>query len=154
MKQIFAYAVLFICFACNTSNKNPYENSLGIEPAVIAEMDTAHYTTIQWKDSVINFGTIKKGDSIQLRYSFTNTGKTPLFIFQTQATCGCTITNFNKKPIMPGKSGFITVLFKSGVQTGEINKNITVVANTKTRKNNRLVIRGVVKPAANINSAE
>ena len=59
-------------------NNNAYQNKLGIEPSVVAEMDTAHYTLIQWKDTVINFGTLKAGDSTHLKFQFTNIGKTPL----------------------------------------------------------------------------
>jgi len=80
MNKTIAYCICLCLIACN-SNTNPYANNMNIEPAVLAEMDTAHYTTIRWKDSVYNFGTIKAGDSVHVNYYFTNTGSTPLFIF-------------------------------------------------------------------------
>lgn len=131
-------------FAC-TNNTNPYANNLNIEPSVLAEMDTAHYTTIRWQDSVYNFGTIAAGDSVHILYLFTNTGSTPLFIFNTRTTCGCTITNFPKEPVMPGKSASIFVTFKSGTQKGTIEKTIFVIANTKKSKSNPLILRGMVQ---------
>jgi hypothetical protein len=136
-----------IFFACN-NNRDPYKNKFGIEPSVMAEMDTAHYTLIQWKDTVNNFGTIKAGDSTHLKFQFTNVGETPLFILNTRTSCGCTVTDFPKDPVMPGNSGFIRVTYKSGAQTGEVNKTITVIANTKKNKNSSLIIRGTVQATA------
>jgi hypothetical protein len=150
------YRNIFLCFcglvffACRT-DQDPYANKMGIEPSVIAEMDTAHYTLIQWKDTINNFGTIEPGDSVHLQYSFTNIGETPLFILNTRTSCGCTVTDFPKDPVMPGKSGFITVTYKSGSQTGEVNKTIVVIANIKKSKNSNLIIRGAVEPAVQNN---
>ena len=48
---------------------------------------------------------------------------------------------------MPGKSSFISATLKSGFHTGEMNKTITVVTNTKNRTHHILIIRGMVKYA-------
>lgn len=135
-------------FSCN-NNKNPYINNLGIEPAFVAQIDTAHYTLIQWKDSLIDFGIIQVGDSVHLKYRFTNTGSTPLFIISTRPGCGCTVTEFPKDPIMPGKSSFISATLKSGFHTGELIKTITVVTNTRNHTRSVLIIRGLVQAANN-----
>src|SRR3954468_24057485 len=116
--NLYNWIIGFVCLgsiACK-SNTNPYANDLNIDPLVLAEMDTAHYTSIHWQDSVYNFGTIAGGDSVLAKYSFTNAGNTPLFIFNTRTTCGCTVTDFPKEPIMPGESGVVSVTFKSGTQ--------------------------------------
>ena len=151
-KGILACFVCITFFACS-NNKNPYDNDLGISPGHLAEIDTAHYTMIKWKDTLINFGTIQSHDSVSLKFEFTNVGKTWLFVFNTRTTCGCTITDAPKKPVMPGKSGFINITFKSGNQTGEINKRIVVVTNTKNGHYSNLIIHGVVaQPAKKTNS--
>lgn len=147
-KKIPFYFFCLVIFACS-NNKNPYENNLGIKPEHLAQMDTAHYTLIKWKDTLIDFGTIQMGDSVNVKFKFTNIGSTPLFIFNTRTSCGCTITNFSKDPVMPGKSGIITATYKSGRQSGKINKAITVMANTKNYTNNVLFIRGVVQAVVN-----
>ena len=145
-KLLLSYLTCFAFFAC-TNNKNPYANTLGIEPSVVAQIDTAHYTTIKWQDSVLNFGTLKINDSVHLKYTFKNVGKTPLFITQARPSCGCTVTNFPREPIMAGKTGVITATMQSGFHTGEINKSIFVKSNTKNHTNSILVIRGVILPA-------
>lgn len=134
-----------VCISC--SNNNPYENNLGIKPEHLAEIDTAHYTLIKWEDSVINFGTIQPGDSTYLKFKFTNTGQTLLFIFYTKTTCGCTIADAPKDPIKPGRSSYIRVTYKSGVQKGEVRKSIAVIANAKNNHQSNLYIRGFVEPS-------
>jgi len=131
--NLYNWIICFVCsgsIACK-SNTNPYANNLKIEPSVLAETDTAHYTSVQWQDSVYNFGTIAAGDPVHAKHSFTNVGSTPLFILNTRTTCGCTITDFPREPTMPGKSGVISVTFKSNTRRGKIDKSIVVVANTK-----------------------
>ncbi|TKK66914.1 DUF1573 domain-containing protein [Ilyomonas limi] len=96
----------------NKSNKNSYANSRNINPAVLAETDTAHYSTIYWQNSVYNFGTIAASGSVHIKYRFIIAGNTPLFIFNAQTIGGCTITSFPKAPIMPGKSEFISIILK------------------------------------------
>ena len=147
-RKQFIYCICFALLACK-SNENPYANNLNIDPRVVAEVDTAHYTTIQWKDSIYNFGIIAAGDSVHIKFNFTNVGNTPLFIFNAQTTCGCTVTDFPKEPVMPGKSGVILVTFKSGTLKGKIDRTIIVIANTRKTKSSHLIISGMVQPADN-----
>jgi hypothetical protein len=135
-------------FSCH-NNKNPYTNNPGIEPSIVAQIDTANYTLIKWKDSLINLGTIAANDSVHLKYRFTNTGSTPLFIISARPGCGCTVTNFPRDPIMPGKSSFISATLKTGFRTGELNKAIFVTANTRNHTHHTLIIRGLVKDTVN-----
>ncbi len=148
-RLVFCIALLF-SISCN-DKPNPYANNLGIPPAQIAEIDTAHYTLIQWKDTAIDFGTISSGDTAHFKYKFKNTGVTPLFILNTHTTCGCTITDFSRDPVMPGKSGFIDITFSSRSENGAINKKIIVVTNTKNGRYSNLYIRGVIEPVAKNN---
>lgn len=145
LNKLSLYFFCLIFFSCS-NNEHPYENSMGIKPSVLAEMDTANYTTIKWSDTLCDFGTIRKGDSVQCKYVFTNSGSTALFIFNSQTTCGCTVTDFPKDPVMPGKSGAVTVTFKSRSDEGEINKRIIIIANTKKSKKNSLFVHGIIKP--------
>ena len=75
----------------------------------------------------------------------TNTGKNPLIIEKVEASCGCTTPEKPEKPILPGKSDKINVVFhpKPG-QTGEQNKTVTVTSNTSPRST-LLKIKAFVK---------
>jgi hypothetical protein len=141
--KITLFFIFFFCilFACN-SDKNPYKNDKGFDPLLIAEIDTAHYTLIEWEDSIINFGTIKSGDSIQLKFNFKNIGHTPLFILKARASCWCVQINFPKDPVMPGKSGYVLATVKNSVYKGFFHKTISISTNTKSRSNYTLVLQG------------
>lgn len=147
--RFLVFCYLLFAIACNNNSQEPYQNNLGIEPALIAQIDTAHYTKIEWKDSIINFGTMKVGDSMHFKFRFKNSGSTPLFIIETRPACGCTITESPKDPIMPGKSSFISATLKSGMHSGEVYKTIAVTTNTKNRSKHTLILHGEILPIKN-----
>ncbi|HEV2479776.1 MAG TPA: DUF1573 domain-containing protein, partial [Puia sp.] len=73
-----------------------------------AMVDSAHYTTIEWLDSLSrNYGTIVEGEKLNVAYRFRNIGTTPLVIGQVRPSCGCTIAEQPQKPIAPGQEGEI-----------------------------------------------
>jgi hypothetical protein len=88
-------------------------------------------TTIALSESNFDFGTIKKGDKVQHVYEVTNTGKNPLVISEVKPGCGCTVPDFTKEPIMPGKKGKITLHFDSSNFDGNVNKYADVFANVE-----------------------
>lgn len=88
-------------------------------------------TTVQLIDSVYNFGTIKEGDKITHSFTFKNTGTKPLIITEAHASCGCTVPEKPEKPIAPGETGIIKVVFNSSGKSGHQEKSITVNSNAK-----------------------
>jgi hypothetical protein len=50
-------------------------------------------------------------------FNFTNTGTQDLFISNAVGSCGCTVPEWPREPIKPGKSGKIKVEFDSQGQT-------------------------------------
>lgn len=143
---ITCFIICNIFFPSCSSNKNPYENNLGIEPVTIAQMDTANYTQILWKDSIINIGTINTADTaaVPINFRFKNVGDKPLFIISVGATCGCTIANYSKEPLFPGKESVIKAAYRWNGQTGTVRKTIFVKTNTKNKSSHTLVFYGEV----------
>ena len=87
-------------------------------------------TTVQLIDSAFDFGTLTQGETVEYNYRFKNTGTNPLIIFTAEATCGCTIPEKPEKPLMPGETGVIKVVFNSAGKKDHQSKDITVTANT------------------------
>ena len=85
---------------------------------------------------------------VTLKIVFRNStyrGNKPLIISNVSASCGCTMPKKPEKPIAPGKSDVIEVVFKSKPSMkNEIKKTITVTANT-IKKIHKLEIRAFVK---------
>ncbi len=81
-----------------------------------------------------DFGTIKEGDVVQHIFKFKNKGNTPLVITNASGSCGCTVPEWPKEPILPGKGGEIKVSFDSKGKSGVEEKEIYVMANTIPNK--------------------
>jgi predicted small secreted protein len=82
-----------------------------------------------------DFGKIQEGDKVNYKFSFTNTGKSPLIISSAVASCGCTTPEWPKGPIKPGDGGLINVTFNSTGKKGLQDKMITITANTNPPQN-------------------
>ncbi len=67
----------------------------------------------KFKSDVIDMGKIPQGIPATVTFNVTNTGKTPLIIESASPTCGCTIGDYTKEPIMPGKAGTITATYNA-----------------------------------------
>src|SRR5687768_3527182 len=120
---IFAVTVLISCDV----RKNDKVVDDSVQQMEDAKKDT---TTVQLIDSVYNFGTIAEGEKVTYSFRFKNSGAKPMVITNTSASCGCTVPEKPEKPIMPGETGSIKVVFNSKGKLGHNEKNITVMANT------------------------
>jgi hypothetical protein len=90
-----------------------------------------------------DYGTIKQGGNGECEFKFTNNGKEPLVITNCQGSCGCTVPQCPKEPILPGKSGVIKVKYDTN-RPGAIYKTVTVNSNAKSG-NVVLTIKGNVE---------
>lgn len=99
---------------------------------------------ISFEKLVYDYGTITEGDPGECEFVFKNTGKEPLVLSNVYSSCGCTVPNWPKDPIMPGKSSAIKVKYATS-RIGAINKTITVVSNATENAKVTLRITGNVK---------
>lgn len=102
-------------------------------------------TEIKFDKLVHDFGKINEGEPAKTVFKFINTGKNPLVISSAIGSCGCTVPNWPKAAIEPGKTGEITVEFDSNKKSGEQVKTVTVKANT-TPPSVELTIKSTVIP--------
>ncbi len=91
---------------------------------------TGPKTSIQFPVIAHDFGKVKQNTENNYVFKFTNTGSEPLMISDAKGSCGCTVPEYPKEPIAPGKTGEIKVVYKPGGQQGNQNKTVTVTANT------------------------
>jgi hypothetical protein len=90
-----------------------------------------------------DYGNIKQGGNGECEFKFTNTGKEPLVITNCQGSCGCTVPQCPKEPVLPGKTGVIKVKYDTN-RPGGIYKTVTVNSNAKSG-NVVLTIKGNVE---------
>lgn len=92
------------------------------------------------KNNTIDYGEVIKGKDNGIRsFEFKNIGDKPLIINNVQSTCGCTIPEFPKSPVLPGKTDFIKI--KYNMKVGPIRKTITVETNAVNFSDGRVVLK-------------
>ena len=82
-------------------------------------------TLVKWKTESVNLGEITQGKPVTIEFEFTNTSDAPVIVTNAQASCGCTVTDYPKEPILPGKSAKITATYNAAAK-GVFTKNVTV----------------------------
>jgi len=94
-----------------------------------------------------DFGTFSEDDPVvTTTFKFKNSGDTPLVIHQAIASCGCTVPEYTKEPIAPGKKGEIKVTYNgAGRFPGKFRKTITIHSNADNELV-RLYIKGDMTP--------
>jgi hypothetical protein len=72
-----------------------------------------------------DLGKVKQGVPATATFVVTNIGSEPLLIEQASPTCGCTISDYTKSEIAPGKTGYIKATYNAA-NLGHIDKTLTV----------------------------
>lgn len=116
------------------------------KPGATGTATTAPQSTadIKFEKMVHDYGTIKQGDNGECVFKFKNTGKEPLIITMCQGSCGCTVPQCPKDPILPGKTGEIKVKYDTQ-RVGPISKSVTVQSNAKSGTQT-IQIKGNIEP--------
>ncbi|MBN8566479.1 MAG: DUF1573 domain-containing protein [Flavobacteriales bacterium] len=105
------------------------------------------YPVMTFNKKEHDFGVINEGDKVETVFTFTNTGDADLLITNASGSCGCTVPEYPKEPIKPGKSGKMKVTFDSGGKPGMQQKSVNITANTVTGRD-VLSIKANVTPKA------
>lgn len=79
----------------------------------------------------VDYGTIGQGSDPFRVFKFKNTGKAPLVINNAQGSCGCTLPEYPKQPIMPGETAEIKVRYDTN-RMGDFTKTVTLTTNEST----------------------
>ena len=91
------------------------------------------------------FGTLLQGEVVSYAFHFTNTGNMPLIISGVKTSCGCTVGDYPRDPVAPGKDGYIKATYNSKGHHGFQTRSLTVVSNTNPART-VLRLKGSVQP--------
>lgn len=95
MKKLFFIAAAFIVTAGAMAQTT--------KPDQFAKFNTEKY----------DFGKVKQNVPAVYSFEITNTSNKPLVIENAHATCGCTVPEYQKDPILPGKTAKIKVQYNA-----------------------------------------
>ena len=105
-----------------------------------------HAPGVSFTSKEADFGTIRRGEKAECRFTLTNSGERPLFIRKVKVTCGCTVATPGKEVLNPGESTDIRVVFDSTGKSGRQSKTVTVITNDPRQPETPLRIEGNVAP--------
>lgn len=86
-------------------------------------------TTVEFRESKVDFGDLKPGEVVSHSFYFKNTGEQSFVITHIESDCGCTTADYPKKPVAPGKEEKIDIIFDSAGKFGKQYKEIRIFAN-------------------------
>ena len=140
MKHLFAILLLAMCLltACNNSSGEGKLSTDLVTNPKSATQPSNKQPIITFDKTEHDFGTILQGERVTYTFHFTNTGTLPLIVSNVNTSCGCTIGEFSRAPIEPGKQGTIKATYDSKGHHGMQTRTLTVVSNTNP---NQTVLR-------------
>lgn len=127
------------------ANDSPQMNAQ--DDAFVAEQPKMDPTSIAFENMEHDFGTIEQNTTNPYTFTFTNTGTEPLLISDAKGSCGCTVPDYPREPVMPGQQGEIQVVYSPGQQKNMQTKTVTITANTEPATT-------VLRIKANVNPGE
>jgi ribosomal protein L30E len=134
MKKLFILSILSVlstAIFAQVEEKNTPKTK-GKKAEVVAEDTLPKVPVIQFNSLVHDYGNIYKNGNGVCTFEFKNTGKADLLLSNVSSSCGCTVPEWPKEPIPPGKTASIKVSYNTS-RTGPINKNVFVDSNAGER---------------------
>lgn len=124
------------------------EKAANVNPdPFVPEKPSGPPTNVEFDKMEHDFGTIEQNTTNPYVFTFTNTGNEPLIISDAKGSCGCTVPEYPRQPVMPGEKGEIKVVYSPGTQKNMQTKSVTITANTEP-STTVLRIKANVNPGA------
>lgn len=98
---------------------------------------------IEFSKEVHDYGNVKYGADGTCTFEFKNTGNEPLIISEAHGSCGCTVPEWPKEPINPGKTAVLKVKYDTN-RPGNFNKTVTITSNAVNEPSKVVSIKGNV----------
>jgi len=133
-RQFFAKAMVFLSVstllaACMSHNGSETASSSQLSKTAL---NAGGQALMVFDTLEHDFGTIIEGERLMCYFPYRNNGEGQLLLTSVKASCGCTIPNWNREPLAPGKSEELKVLFDASGRKGKQHKQITVHSNSGT----------------------
>jgi len=150
MKSIQFILVILIgglLMSCENSNNSKIDTKV-VNNSKSADGKPKPYEKAQitFKKTEHDFGKIIQGEMVKTTFRFTNTGRADLLISKVSTSCGCTVADYTRDPVKPGKKGTVDIIFNSAGKKGHQNKSITVLSNATSNRTILRVKADIVQP--------
>lgn len=145
----FTFLSLLFFASCNKKTETQAVDTSLIHNSATAENTSgsdASGPVINFRELEKDFGMILHGERVLHRFKFTNTGSQALVVTGVSSSCGCTVADYSKSPIEPGKEGYVEVTFDSQNRQGFQEKTVTVLSNCEPNRTELKIKATVIMP--------
>lgn len=114
MKQLAIFTAILFCTSVAFAQQR--------DPAPVQ----TNSGSLAWTNGLSHdFGKIKQKEPASYTFEFTNTGSDPVIIANAKPACSCTVPEYTKEPVLPGKKGVLKVTYNAH-NPGVFSKTIAV----------------------------
>jgi hypothetical protein len=113
---------------------------------ITAKAQTDPKPEFKFNEEKHDFGKIPQGKPVTVNFEFTNIGEEPLILTEVKPTCGCTIADYTKTPVLKNAKGVIKITYNA-MALAPFNKTIIVTSNAKTPTKYLVIMGEVIAPA-------
>lgn len=142
MKKLFMAMICLSVFGAASAQSKP--QTVKTTETAVANPNAGKF---EFKNETHDFGEVPEGPIVETDFEFKNIGKEPILITEAHGSCGCTVPEWPKEPIMPGKKAKIHVKYNTSGRAGAITKEVYITSNA-VQSPMILHIRGTVKAKA------
>lgn len=141
MKHLFTFSLLL---------GSLFLTSTGFAQSLKSVDNSQNAGKVEWLDRQITTGNVPFGQAVSREFRFKNISSENLMILQVKSTCHCTVTEWDRNPVGPGKIGTIKVTYDSQKE-GDFYRIVSVTTNFDSMQSVPLALAGKVdkKPEAN-----
>lgn len=133
MKKIIFTLSLSVMLAGMITAQETQKAAEKAEKKEMMETPSANGPKMTFETMVVDYGEIGKGSEPLRKFTFVNDGTEPLVIKSAKGSCGCTVPDYPKEPILPGEQGSIDVRYDTQ-RIGQFQKTVTLTTNIDEEK--------------------
>jgi hypothetical protein len=132
--------------ATHQKTANPNQTASINDPNISQDSLAKLLDSIAWNETIHTFeGGVPTGPPATFKFEFTNYSAHPIKVKGVEAACSCTATDFSRKEVPPGSSGWIQTAYKTENTFGFFKKYVDVFFEGSPNKH-RLYLTGSVDP--------
>ena len=131
MRIINILLVFLFLSSCDNNRGEPIISTDLVRSPFTADsnVDEVEMPKIEIDQDFFDFGEIHQNESVSREFIIRNVGEAPLLIRSAKGSCGCTVPEWPREPVLSGEQTIIKVTFNSGRKQGKQNQRVTLVTN-------------------------
>ncbi|MCD6065282.1 MAG: Lipoprotein [Bacteroidetes bacterium] len=98
---------------------------------------------LKFSDAKKNFGFVKQGKQVELKFELTNTGDQPLILSDYKVECSCTVVTLPKAPVLPKQKAEVIVQFDTKTVYDRQDRVVQIFSNASNNPQ-KIRFKGVV----------